>query len=255
MRKKQKIEEGTSPPEPAPEAKRVTPVDIQQKEFRRGVRGYSEGEVDKFLDEVTEEVARLYAENRRLREEAELTRTLAFNPTGATEADVLIRQARDEAERILAQARSQAALSTERAARATAPQPSPSGAGSESALSPFVAREKAFLQSLAALIQKHADGVKEDIKRAGQAPTAGSAGDADRAVDLDARPASMETGPPARRAERSGGQVVVVGEPPGSGELSPAFAGRRSAPVSAPDQDQDDGTEDRSLRELFWGQD
>jgi DivIVA domain-containing protein len=255
MRKKQKIEEDTNPPAPAPEAKRVTPVDIQQKEFRVVMRGYSERDVDQFLDEVTEEVARLYAENRRLREEAELTRTLAFDPRGAAEADVLIRQARDQAERILAEARSQAALSIERAARATATQPAVPGPGSEAALSPFVTRERAFLQSLAALIQKHADGVKEDIRRAGQAPAVGPAGVEQGAVNPEARPASMETGPPAGRAERSVDQVVVVGEPPASGELSPALVGRTSAVASAPDQDQDDGSEDRSLRELFWGQD
>jgi DivIVA domain-containing protein len=253
MRKKQKVEESTGPPASAPEAKRVTPVDIQQKEFRVVMRGYSERDVDQFLDDVTEEVARLYAENRRLREETELSRTLAFDPAGATQADVLIRQAREEAERILAEARSQATLSMERAARATAPQPAPPGAGSEAALSPFVARERVFLQSLAALIQKHADGVKEDIRRAGQAPPVESVGKGPRGTQP--QPASIETGPMPSRAESQADQLVVVGETSEAGDLAPAFAGRPPTHVGDPDQDHDDGDEERSLRELFWGQD
>src|SRR5919197_535097 len=40
----------------------ITPVDIQRKEFRLAFRGYSEREVDSFLDEVTEESARIVPE-------------------------------------------------------------------------------------------------------------------------------------------------------------------------------------------------
>ena len=38
------------------ESRRITPVDIQQKEFRVAMRGYHEQDVDQFLDDVTEEV-------------------------------------------------------------------------------------------------------------------------------------------------------------------------------------------------------
>jgi DivIVA domain-containing protein len=41
------------------EPRRITPVEIQQKEFRLAMRGYHERDVDEFLDEITEEVARL----------------------------------------------------------------------------------------------------------------------------------------------------------------------------------------------------
>jgi DivIVA domain-containing protein len=54
---------------PQPTSPRLTPVDIQQKEFRLAFRGYNEHEVDAFLDQVTVELARLYEENRRLDEE------------------------------------------------------------------------------------------------------------------------------------------------------------------------------------------
>ena len=31
----------------------IRPIDIQEKEFTRGVRGYKEEEVNEFLDEIT----------------------------------------------------------------------------------------------------------------------------------------------------------------------------------------------------------
>ena len=40
----------------------LTPLDIQKKEFRRRLRGYSEEEVDEFLDQILEdyEICLLY---------------------------------------------------------------------------------------------------------------------------------------------------------------------------------------------------
>lgn len=42
---------------------RLTPLDIHHKEFRHAIRGYSEEEVDSFLDEVANEFERLFKEN------------------------------------------------------------------------------------------------------------------------------------------------------------------------------------------------
>ncbi len=50
---------------------RLTPLDIHQKEFRRGIRGYNEEEVDSFLDEVATEFERLFQENIDLKEQVE----------------------------------------------------------------------------------------------------------------------------------------------------------------------------------------
>ena len=36
---------------------RITPVDIQQAEFRLAFRGYNERDVDTFLDRVTEDLS------------------------------------------------------------------------------------------------------------------------------------------------------------------------------------------------------
>lgn len=47
----------------------ITPLDIQNKEFSRAVRGYKEEEVDGFLDLLTLDLEKLMEENRRLKEQ------------------------------------------------------------------------------------------------------------------------------------------------------------------------------------------
>lgn len=47
----------------------IRPIDIQEKEFTRGVRGYKEEEVNEFLDEITIDLERLLDELRATREE------------------------------------------------------------------------------------------------------------------------------------------------------------------------------------------
>ncbi len=47
----------------------IRPVDIQEKEFGRGVRGYKEDEVNQFLDEITVDLERLLNELRETKEE------------------------------------------------------------------------------------------------------------------------------------------------------------------------------------------
>ena len=47
---------------------KITPLDIRRKEFKRSMRGYSDEEVDVFLDEVADEFERLYRENGEMGE-------------------------------------------------------------------------------------------------------------------------------------------------------------------------------------------
>lgn len=47
----------------------LSPLDIHNKEFRRGLRGYSEDEVDNFLDEVVRDFELVLKERDRLQEE------------------------------------------------------------------------------------------------------------------------------------------------------------------------------------------
>jgi DivIVA domain-containing protein len=46
----------------------LTPVDIRDKQFKRGVRGYMEVEVDEFLDQVVDEFERMAKESIELSE-------------------------------------------------------------------------------------------------------------------------------------------------------------------------------------------
>lgn len=47
----------------------IRPIDIQEKEFTKGVRGYKEDEVNEFLDEITVDMERLLDELRQTKEE------------------------------------------------------------------------------------------------------------------------------------------------------------------------------------------
>lgn len=47
---------------------KLTPMDINNKEFKKGLRGYNSDEVDEFLDEIVDNYEELYKENANLKE-------------------------------------------------------------------------------------------------------------------------------------------------------------------------------------------
>jgi cell division initiation protein len=49
----------------------LTPMDIHNKEFKRGFRGYSEEDVDSFMDELASDYENVYREYCELKEKAE----------------------------------------------------------------------------------------------------------------------------------------------------------------------------------------
>lgn len=57
----------------------LTPLDIQNKDFKKSVRGYSEREVDEFLDQVCMEFEQLYRENNDLKEKVQGLKELLSN--------------------------------------------------------------------------------------------------------------------------------------------------------------------------------
>jgi DivIVA domain-containing protein len=284
MPKKRKQPEMAAPPS---EPRRITPVDIQQKEFRVAFRGYGMGEVDAFLDEVTEELARLYADNKRLREDAEFGRTSRLETSGAAEADAMMRQAREEAARIVAEATARASTMAAEApsqpvqAGAT---PGPPGTSTE-IMGIFLARERAFLQNMANLIQAHAEGVKQDVRRVRERPAPPAPAEQPRPTEVLSTAASEEPQPrePARGEERvveresepaGAPQEIVdltreaepVAEDRGDPVLSPVpegtsdrniveTSGKQTTPSTRPGVEEDDTKEERSIRELFWGED
>ncbi|WP_296645249.1 DivIVA domain-containing protein [Romboutsia sp. 13368] len=50
----------------------IAPIEIENKEFKKGLRGYREDEVDEFLDLVKEDYEQLYRENADLKEKIKL---------------------------------------------------------------------------------------------------------------------------------------------------------------------------------------
>lgn len=173
-------------PAGAPGTRRgLTPVEIQQKEFRPAFRGYNEREVDEFLDQVTEEVARLHADNKRLREEVEAKGTARLDTGSLDEADEILRRAREQAARIVAEGEADAA----RIRQGDAGTGSAYG-GPMAAVPPedFLSRERRFLQNLANLIQDHASAIKDELRRSreeGGQPSGEADGQEDEAAGAD----------------------------------------------------------------------
>jgi len=79
---------------------KLTPEAILEKEFKTGLRGYNQDEVDQFLDDIiqdyamfTQTIETLKTENRRLKEEVDEApkRQIATPPSGTTNFDILKR--------------------------------------------------------------------------------------------------------------------------------------------------------------------
>src|SRR4051812_6491200 len=149
---------------------RLSPVDVQQAQFRRALRGYDEQEVDDFLDRVTEELALLVDERRAATERAGSLPTVRVANAGdaaaaSKQAEDLVRQARERADAIVSEANQRAAAivregESRAAAGGAVAAGVAAGAGSGAAIGAFVAKERDFLQRLASLVQGHAEGVK-----------------------------------------------------------------------------------------------
>lgn len=105
----------------------LTPLEIQNKEFKKGIRGYKETDVDGFLDEVIVDYEKIYKENMQLKEkidmlsdqvkhyndiEETLQNTLVVAQSAAEEvrvnarkkAELIIREAEEDARKIISNA-------------------------------------------------------------------------------------------------------------------------------------------------------
>lgn len=51
---------------------KLTPMDINNKEFKKGIRGYNPEEVDEFLDEIVDNYEEMYKENANLKEKIQI---------------------------------------------------------------------------------------------------------------------------------------------------------------------------------------
>jgi DivIVA domain-containing protein len=205
---------------------RVTPLDVQEKKFRRSSRpsgGYVMREVDEFLDDVTDTLSALIAENERLR------RAAAGAPADRSAASVPMQ-----------------------------------GEGDRAAVDAFLRREKGFLQDLGGLVQAHAEELKAMV-RAARAESAPAAEDS-----AAAEPAEPAAAPAAIVAQEEPTPPEVADDephaapPPSPQEADGADATATETGVVAeepirleepePARSRRADEQDRSLRELFWGE-
>jgi DivIVA domain-containing protein len=254
---------------------RITPEEVQQVEFRLAFRGYNERDVDAFLDRITEGLSSYLEELERFRLVGGQPLQAVAGSTG--EAAAVEARARAEADEIVRRAHEQAS-----GIRA--------GAGSgdaRGAVAPFLNQEREFLQGLGGLVQAHAEEIKQMVLAIRERAEASSVPDAARSA---ATPSSVAEVPPPVETDATGERATASSAsqvPPA--DLEPASAAEirerlqaSEPPVQIGPADEDDlppkaaapivvesGTEpvfstegapaterrERSLRELFWGED
>ena len=233
--------EWSAPPvAPAAPAGRMTPAEVQEKEFHvtRVGAGYRMREVDEFLDQITDTLSALIAENDRLRGTAAPERAASLPTSPPTAAD-------------------------------------PEDRG---AVEAFLRREKGFLQDLGGLVQAHAEELRSmvrTVKRDAVPRAATSVAPAAEPVEA-AAPRSVvaeEVPPPTEPAPAPSGTIEPSPEPEQEHEEAPATSDRdddRAAPTAITEVGGDEPIlleepeparsrrseeeEGNSLRELFWGE-
>lgn len=224
----------------------ITPADIQKQEF--GVSrfgGYRMRDVDEFLDRLTSSTEALLAENDRLRAGgAPIVGTSDLDEVNR-QADEILQRAREQAARIVAEAKADA---TPSAGEGTVDRP---------AVDAFLHQERAFLQNLAGLVQGHAESVKAMARKTRQAEETRPAPAA-----TDEAPMEQAAQPSAPAARSDAGDEEPV-TPDDVAEEMPAGAGRGGdetvvievpQPAATPGGDRDTEAGDPSLKKLFWGE-
>lgn len=221
------------PATPDPTGAAITPADIQRQEF--GVSrfgGYRMRDVDEFLDRLTASTEAIIAENERIRAGGSPIVGTSDLDDVNRQADEIVQRARDEAARIVAEANEHPAAL---AGGATVV----AGSGADrAAVDAFLTRERDFLQSLATLVQGHAEAVKAMARKARSAAPA-PAPTANPAATAPQTPVAVPEAAPAPTAPVP---ATPPDEPVRVDEPQHAAAGDR------------EGDGDPSLRQLFWGE-
>lgn len=249
MRRKKGTEEA-----PTTGDARITPEEVQQAEFRLAFRGYNERDVDAFLDRITEGLSSYLEENERLR--SGTGRAPAAPAASGGDADAIVTRARAEAEEIVRRAHEQAA-----GIRAAAEGGSGDARG---AVAPFLNKEREFLQSLGSLVQTHAEEIKQMVM---------AIRERDAAVRADRDPPTADgpaAAPPVAFEAASAAEIrerLQATEPPMEITLPdeddtpepqvshPVVVESATEPVFSTEGSPASERRERSLRELFWGED
>ena len=89
----------------------LTPMDIHNKTFSKGLRGYAQEEVEQFLEEVVNDYEKIYREHREMQEETDMLRTKLKNyETMETTMTSTLMMAQETAENVKVNARKEAEL-------------------------------------------------------------------------------------------------------------------------------------------------
>jgi DivIVA domain-containing protein len=197
MRKKDEAMDGGSEWS-APVGSRVTPQDVQQKEFRvtRVGAGYRMREVDEFLDQITDTLTALIAENDRLR-------TAGGAVPSAPQSTPVTRPSRPES----------------------------------GAVDAFLQREKGFLQDLGGLVQAHAEELRSMIRTARTEAAASSAAAPVVVEEAEpVAPSAPATEPAAQQAVQPTAESPA--EPAAEPTVQPAAEPAASSVDSLPGSDE-----------------
>jgi DivIVA domain-containing protein len=248
MTKKKRDDEPTFGAGTSAASSTVTALDIQQKEFRVSrFGGYRMRDVDEFLDQITEAMTALSVENDRLRAQ------------GGDDPDGIVARAREEAARIVSEARSGSSLADLVAA-------GPLSAQDHAAISAFLAREREFLESLAKMVGSHAEGVRDmarsarRARRAEEAPPSPPVMAPDEPTADEAPDVTITTAEGSASADRAASANEPPADEPSASDSAPApTVAIPSAPIRVEEPTpavvaDEAGGEPGSLRELFWGE-
>jgi DivIVA domain-containing protein len=226
---------------------RVTPSDIQQVEFRLAFRGYNERDVDAFLDRLTEDLSWYLEENQRLRAGGSSVPGGVDGEAAGREADAIVARAREEATATVRRAEQEAA-----AIRATG------GAAGDArgAVAPFLNVEREFLQSLGSLVQGHAEEIKQMVLALRAAATAPKAAEVEPATTApDAEPAEPEAMDAQVATAAEIRERLGEPEPSQAPDADRVVVESSTEPAFSSEGAQTGEGRERSLRELFWGDD
>ena len=89
----------------------LTPMDIHNKTFSKGLRGYAQEEVEQLMEEVVNDYEKIYREHREMQEETDMLRTKLKNyETMETTMTSTLMMAQETAENVKVNARKEAEL-------------------------------------------------------------------------------------------------------------------------------------------------
>ena len=89
----------------------LIPMDIHNKTFSKGLRGYAQEEVEQFMEEVVNDYEKIYREHREMQEETDMLRTKLKNyETMETTMTSTLMMAQETAENVKVNARKEAEL-------------------------------------------------------------------------------------------------------------------------------------------------